>query len=440
MKAALFLSLLLLPATAGSGPFLDLHFKQALAEAKQSNRVVFIDFYTTWCGTCKKLDKTTWKNEAVGKWLGKQTVALKIDAEKHMDLAKRYGITGYPSLVFIKANGTLLDKIVGYRSPAEFLSDAKSILSGTDALTRAEEELKNATDKGRAYVAYARKLSNMQRYDRAFAAYQQALQEGARPAGVYRGIYRLHQEVPSALAFLKERQQAKRSAVLAGSASEDVVREFCTLNSSMRRDEETLLIYDTLAQINAQDPTLEHFSTFITRPLMRAKRYADLEAINPVNQRMKKALAQYEETIAGNKDNHKREGASRYLVYILSSCYEVLLGLGRDEEAARVADKVLAIDHGDNGYNMLAWGAYMSGRVNDQHLNWARMAHELAKGEDSAVIDTLARILASSGQRAEAVQLLETSLTKFESKRDKADLKNCLEEIKKQGDEVEEKG
>ena len=92
-----------------------------------------VDFFTTWCGPCKKLDKLTWPDPAVQKWLAEKTVALKIDAEKDVPLAKRFKITAYPTILFVNADGKEIDHLLGFAEPDDFLAAAKGVLSGRTA-------------------------------------------------------------------------------------------------------------------------------------------------------------------------------------------------------------------------------------------------------------------------------------------------------------------
>src|SRR5262245_1119840 len=116
----------------GEAPFSDLSFDDALKAAQTGNKVVMIDFFTTWCGPCKLLDETTWKDQKVQQFLSEKTIALKIDAEKQVELAKRYNVRAYPTIVFVKPDGSLMDFIVGYREPRTFIQEATAALVGED--------------------------------------------------------------------------------------------------------------------------------------------------------------------------------------------------------------------------------------------------------------------------------------------------------------------
>jgi len=108
--------------------FLDIKLDAALKKAAQEKKVVFIDFYTTWCGPCKMLDKQTWPNPTVRKFLRQHTIPLRLDAEREKVIAKRYRINVYPSLVFIKPDGTERGRFAGFRDPQAFLDEAGSVL------------------------------------------------------------------------------------------------------------------------------------------------------------------------------------------------------------------------------------------------------------------------------------------------------------------------
>ena len=58
---------LLSPSAFGATPFSDSTFKDACQQASTDQKLVFIDFYTTWCGPCKLLDKNTWTDAEVVK-------------------------------------------------------------------------------------------------------------------------------------------------------------------------------------------------------------------------------------------------------------------------------------------------------------------------------------------------------------------------------------
>jgi len=76
------------------------------------------------------LDKTTWTDAKVATLLAEKAVALKIDAEKESTLAEKYDVKAYPTVLILKADGTIVDRLVGYRPPETFISDFNAALAG----------------------------------------------------------------------------------------------------------------------------------------------------------------------------------------------------------------------------------------------------------------------------------------------------------------------
>ena len=63
-------------------------------------------------------------------------INLKIDAEKGegIELAEKYNIRGFPTIVFTNNRGEEIDRIVGYKDPDQFFSELSRIKSGRNTL------------------------------------------------------------------------------------------------------------------------------------------------------------------------------------------------------------------------------------------------------------------------------------------------------------------
>lgn len=110
-------------------------YEEALAEAKSSKKLVFIDFWTTWCGYCKKLDKEAFSSAEVAEVM-KAYVCLSVDAESKSgrEIARKFPIRGYPSLFFVASDGSIEDSISGWVPTSKFKAEAERVLAGKDTL------------------------------------------------------------------------------------------------------------------------------------------------------------------------------------------------------------------------------------------------------------------------------------------------------------------
>lgn len=111
-------------------------FEKAVELNKKNPKPLLIDVYTDWCGWCKKMDQTTYKNDVLVEYINENFHAVKLDGEGKKDIVynghtfkfkqqgrQKYnefaaallnGKLSYPSTVFMNKKLELLDKIPGY--------------------------------------------------------------------------------------------------------------------------------------------------------------------------------------------------------------------------------------------------------------------------------------------------------------------------------------
>ncbi len=117
-------------ASADGDVFADLTLDAALAKAGETDKMVVIDFYATWCGPCKMMDKDTWPHKDVVAWVEKNAILIKVDVDKEETVAKEFNITAMPTVVFLKADKSEISRFVGGYLATEFVSFANKVLSG----------------------------------------------------------------------------------------------------------------------------------------------------------------------------------------------------------------------------------------------------------------------------------------------------------------------
>ena len=118
-------------------------FEEAMTLQEKTNKKMFIDFYTSWCGWCKVMDQKTFTNQDVIDLINDNFIAVKFDAEQKKSIdfkgknykfvnAGRRGIhelayylmqgqASYPSFVVLNENMDYENMIKGYKTPEQFI-------------------------------------------------------------------------------------------------------------------------------------------------------------------------------------------------------------------------------------------------------------------------------------------------------------------------------
>jgi thioredoxin-related protein len=139
-----FLSILMLVAltsiaSAAKEGWLD-DLEKAKAQAKAENKKILLDFTgSDWCGWCKKLDKEVFSQQAWKDYAAKHLVLVEVDfprgfqlpeatKKQNDELAKKYKIQGYPTIVITGASGIKKGEL-GYveGGPEAFIKALKKV-------------------------------------------------------------------------------------------------------------------------------------------------------------------------------------------------------------------------------------------------------------------------------------------------------------------------
>ncbi|WMI66017.1 thioredoxin family protein [Aestuariibaculum sp. YM273] len=136
-KALTFLSFLLiavLNVSAQGINFQHISFEEALEKAKTENKLVFIDFYTSWCAPCKLMARDVFPLPEVGAVYNKQFVSLKLDAEREgAKVAAKYKVTSYPTFLYLKSDGTVALKDTGRMPTQDFIKNGDKAVASIDS-------------------------------------------------------------------------------------------------------------------------------------------------------------------------------------------------------------------------------------------------------------------------------------------------------------------
>jgi len=153
MKKILLFLLILTVGTAHS-QIKWMTMNEALEAQKTEPKKIFMDVYADWCGPCKMLDKNTYSDKNVIDYINKHYYPVKFNGEgvesitykdftytnpnhqperkgrnaQHL-FAHALRITAYPTMVYFKENGELIQAVPGYQTPQQLEIFLKMIAS-----------------------------------------------------------------------------------------------------------------------------------------------------------------------------------------------------------------------------------------------------------------------------------------------------------------------
>jgi thioredoxin-related protein len=117
-------------------------WEEALEKSKKTKKKIFVDIYTEWCGWCKKMNKSTFAETDIAKYINDNYYAVKFDAERPTPIILKgneykfvkngqrgyhelavyllQGQMSYPSMVFLDEDFSIIQAIPGFQEAPTF--------------------------------------------------------------------------------------------------------------------------------------------------------------------------------------------------------------------------------------------------------------------------------------------------------------------------------
>lgn len=106
-------------------------YTEALEDAKKTKKPVLIFVYASWCGWCKKMERETFADKGIVKLTG-SFVCLKVNSEEDEEFSSKFKVKEFPCAVFLKSDGSEIERHLGFKTAEEFETILKSVLKAAE--------------------------------------------------------------------------------------------------------------------------------------------------------------------------------------------------------------------------------------------------------------------------------------------------------------------
>ena len=391
-------------------------FEAAQAQAKTEAKLFLVDATATWCGPCKKMDKTTWVDDKVVAWVKQNAIAAQIDVDAQKETASALKIEAMPTIIVFK-DGKEYDRIVGYKSADELLEWLNGVLQGKHAIDKVIADAGDRKDPAakinvEARMELARTLASNKKFDLATEEFlwlwEHMLEHeqgysGVRVSFMASDMTKLAEQYePAKVAFIKLRDAA-RQKMDAGSKNRDVILDWFVLCEIVDDEDGILAWFDKAKDENKSAAVISALDYKLFDLLVEHKRWADAGLLykNPVAKARRSIDTQKQmstmdlgddELDAETKAMIKKESNQR-LLDDFAQQYACCLAAEKNDEATDIAKIFLEYQNNTDARVALVKWAMKVNQPREEQLKWLDEAAEngaSVKSLRSKVQDALA--------------------------------------------------
>lgn len=390
---------------------------EMFGKAQQSNKPVFVNFYTSGCDSCKQMAKDVFPLESVGKVYNENFICWQIDAEKGegVSLAKRCRVTTFPTYLFIGTDGNILCRALGSMDAQSFIGVSDIVLNkvvDAKSMDAWESEYAGKKDDPAFLKGYIRKrfnagLSNAFLFDN----YLKLIPEEERTSSTVVNLYAREGQFlrVNSLAFENLQKNSSKFNELLGSVNLLIFTGIKnTVDDAADSKDEKLLatamaVYDQLPQkglpmlkdellmnyykkTGETDKYLKHLDSFCEESLMKISN-------DTIEERNKANIQMVEKMIK-----------SGTLPIKDSTLIAKLIDQSSHSESERISNKL-------NGLSREVFEQISDKKALKNALNWSKRSMELSP-DNVQLLDTYANLLYKLGKKKEAIDREEKALSR----------------------------
>lgn len=145
----------------------QIHFEtgtwaEAIEKAKSEQKPIFLDAYAVWCGPCKWMSANVFTNDSVADFYNANFINVKMDMEKGegIELAKKWQIRAFPTLLYFDANGELMHQVCGALPAKPLVESGNTARNEKTRLRYYVDEYNNGNRSFEFVEMYLRELEN----------------------------------------------------------------------------------------------------------------------------------------------------------------------------------------------------------------------------------------------------------------------------------------